>query len=82
MKELKDTAEMMVSSDYKERFKAEYQQVRIRTEKLQEVLYRLDSGVLDFKLSCPRFILDEQLDVMYRYLSILEARAQIEGIDI
>lgn len=33
--ELKDTVEMMNSADYKERFKAEYQQVVIRYKKLR-----------------------------------------------
>ena len=31
--ELKDTIELMQSDDYKERFKAEYYQVKIRLEK-------------------------------------------------
>ncbi len=34
MYELKDTIEGMTSADYKERFKAEYQQVKIRYDKL------------------------------------------------
>lgn len=34
--ELKDTVEMMNSADYKERFKAEYQQVVIRYKKLKK----------------------------------------------
>ena len=38
--ELKDTVEMMGSEDYKERFKAEYCQVKIRYEKLMYMLER------------------------------------------
>lgn len=38
--ELKDTVEMMNSSDYKERFKAEYQQVAIRYQKLKDMMVR------------------------------------------
>ena len=34
--ELKDTIEMMTSNDYKERFKAEYYQAKIRYEKLKK----------------------------------------------
>ena len=34
--ELKDTIELMKSNDYKDRFKAEYYQVKIRREKLQK----------------------------------------------
>lgn len=35
--ELKDTIELMNSSDYKERFKAEYLQVKIRYDKLHKI---------------------------------------------
>ena len=35
MKELKDTVDGMLSTDYKERFVAEYQQTKIRYEKLK-----------------------------------------------
>jgi hypothetical protein len=36
--ELADTAEMMMSEDYKERFRAEYGQVAIRHQKLKAML--------------------------------------------
>ena len=42
--ELKDTATLMVSSDYKERFKAEYYQLKIRLEKLKCMLQKWDNG--------------------------------------
>ena len=42
--ELKDTATLMVSSDYKERFKAEYYQLKIKLEKLKCMLQKLDNG--------------------------------------
>lgn len=32
MKDLKDTVELMTSSDYKDRFRAEYWQTKIRAE--------------------------------------------------
>lgn len=41
--ELKDTATLMVSSDYKERFKAEYYQLKIRLEKLKCMLQKWDN---------------------------------------
>ena len=40
MMELKDTVEMMNSSDSKERFKAEYYQTKIRYEKLHSMLIK------------------------------------------
>ena len=38
--ELKDTAAMMLSEDYKERFRAEYGQLRLRYQKLKSMLDR------------------------------------------
>lgn len=40
--ELADTAEMMMSEDYKERFRAEYGQVAIRHQKLKAMLEKWD----------------------------------------
>ena len=47
--ELKDTISGMLSADYKERFIAEYQQIKIRLEKLKTMLGKLYDGKLDFK---------------------------------
>lgn len=80
--ELKDTIEMMVSEDYKERFKAEYCQVKIRYGKLKYMLERWDSGLLDFAPTCPRSIYDMQIHAMHDYIAILEARAVMEGVTL
>lgn len=48
MNELKDTIELMNSSDYKDRFKAEYYQLKIRYTKLHAMLVKLEAGKLDF----------------------------------
>lgn len=80
--ELKDTATMMLSDDYKERFKAEYWQLKIRYEKLYIMTTRWDNGYLDFKPDCPRSIYNLQMDAMEQYLAVLEARAKIENIDL
>lgn len=66
MMELKDTVEMMNSSDYKERFKAEYYQTKIRYEKLHSMLIKNEAGVLDFKPTCPVAKLVEQKWCYYR----------------
>ena len=79
---LKDTVEMMVSDDYKERFVAEYTQLKIRYDKLYAVLEKYAADKLDFKPTCPIEILYEQLDHMEAYLSVLETRAKYEGIDL
>lgn len=78
--ELKDTVEMMGSQDYKERFKAEYYQVKIRYEKLKYMLERWDNELLDFVPTCPRSTYDMQIRTMINYIAILEARAIMEGI--
>lgn len=80
--ELRDTAILMVSSDYKERFKAEYYQLKIRYEKLKYMLQKWDNGELNFTLDCPRSIYNVQLQGMQQYIASLEARAVIEKIDL
>lgn len=80
--ELKDTIEMMVSEDYKERFRAEYYQLMIRYKKLKTLLDKWDSGQLDFKPTCPRSTYNLQIKAMTDLLAVLEARAVMEGIEL
>ena len=82
MIELKDTVAMMGSADYKERFVAEYAQLKIRYNKLYAVLEKYAADKLDFKPTCPIEILYEQLDHMEAYLSVLETRAKYEDIEL
>ena len=49
---LKETVDLMNSSDYKERFKAEYLQLEIRTKKLKEFLEIYKNKELSFTPSC------------------------------
>ena len=78
---LNDTVEMMLSDDYKERFKAEYLQTCIRYIKLSKFLCDLRDERIDFYPICDIGILECQLDIMAAYLTILNKRAQIEGIN-
>ena len=80
--ELKDTIAMMQSADYKERFKAEYEQLRIRFEKLIAMLDKWDDGTLNFKPTCPRSTYNIQIRAMADYLAALEARAVMEGVPL
>lgn len=80
--ELKETIDMMTSEDYKERFKAEYYQTKIRYDKLHQMLVKHEAGVLDFKPTCPIAKLQEQKRYMGEYLRCLEVRAAIEGITL
>lgn len=82
MKELVETKDLMLSADYKDRFLAEYWQLRIRYTKLSKMVQDWDEGKLTFTPTCPRVIYDRQLHYMYDYLSVLEERAKLENIDI
>ena len=80
--ELKDTVEMMNSEDYKERFKAEYYQTKIRYEKLNNMLIKYEAETLDFTPTCPIEKLEEQKYHMNEYLRTLRVRAEIEKIEL
>ena len=79
---LNATIEMMVSDDYRERFRAEYAQLVYRFLKLDNMIVKYYNNELEFSLSCPINLLLKQLDIMADYLTMLEARAAIEKIDI
>ena len=80
--ELKDTIELMNSEDYKERFKAEYYQTKIRYDKLHKMTTKYEAGTLEFTPSCSIELLREQKRNMGQYLHCLEVRAEIEGIEL
>lgn len=70
----------MISSDYKERFRAEYAQVCIRYQKLKAMLEKWDVGELNFNPTCPRSTYNIQIKAMTEYIAVLEARAVMENI--
>jgi hypothetical protein len=72
----------MISTDYKERFKAEYAQLVIRYEGLKGMLKKWDDGTLEFEPTCPRSIYNMQIRAMSEYIAVLEARAAIEKVDL
>lgn len=80
--ELKDTVEMMNSSDYKERFKAEYWQTKIRYEKLHKMIIKYEACTLEFEPKCSIDVLKTQESYMHLYLNWLEIRAEIENIEL
>lgn len=80
--ELKETVNLMNSISYKERFKAEYLQTKIRYDKLDNMLIKYEAGVLDFTPDCPIEILENQLYYMKQYLNTLRIRAEIEKIEL
>lgn len=91
--ELKETIGQMISGDYKERFKAEYYQLKIRYEKLKALNTKIEAADktrfyeekdrVEMPVhTCPIEMLREQQSLMGQYLHILEVRAVIEGIDL
>ena len=79
---LRDTIDLMCSDDYKDRFKAEYLQLKIRYDKLSEMIDKWNSGLLDFTPTCNKGVYEKQLSAMGKYLFVLEVRAEIEGVNI
>lgn len=82
VKSLSDTVGYMESSDYKDRFIAEYLQTKYRHQKLHQMIIKHEAGTLPFEPKCSIDMLKDQATYMSKYLYILEVRAEIEGIDI
>ena len=84
--ELKETVDLMLSEDYKDRFKAEYYQLKNRYDKLHTMLSKYEAGVPDLYLGftpkTPLATLKKQVIEMHDYLYSLEKRAAIEHIEL
>lgn len=80
--ELSDTIDLMKSNDFKDRFRSEYYQLKIRAEKLSGMIDKYNDGTLAFTPSCNIDILDAQYELMTAYLCVLKERAIIEGIEL
>lgn len=79
--DIKYYANLVTSPDYKERFIAEFNELRICMSKLKDLLNRWDAGKLDFTPSCPKELLEKQYGTMHDYYEVLKIRAHIEGIN-
>lgn len=77
---LEETIDMMISNDYKEKFMAEYHQLKERYNDLNKIINNWDN--LDFKPSCSLSIYQSQSSAMKQYLNILELRARVENINL
>ena len=80
--ELEDTIEMMNSNDYKERFRGEYFQAKIRYDKLDAMTVKYEADTLTFTPKCSLELLKEQKKYMGNYICCLKIRAEIEGIEL
>lgn len=85
---LADTVELMQSTDYRDRFVAEYIQTALRYERLKEFNNMIEAAeqwmysddMIDH--DCPLELLQKQQKAMGEYLHVLELRAKIEDIDL
>lgn len=82
MKDLKETINLMNSADYKDRFRAEYYQTKIRYEKLHNMIVKYEAKTLDFEPKCSLLVLTNQASFMGQYLKQLEIRAELEDINL
>lgn len=80
--ELKDTVELMNSADWKDQFKAEYLQTKIRYEKLHKLIVKREVGKHGFETPIPLESWKEQAKHMGLYLFELEKQAVIHGIEL
>lgn len=87
MLDLNETVEGMLSTDYLDRFIAEYQQTLIRYERLKAYNNRIELATVhgvgkEPVHDCPLSLLREQQKHMGMYLGTLEKRAIVEHINL
>ena len=68
--------------DYKIRFINEYNELKIKTGKLENLLKGYKAGTLNFTPTCSYELLNTQLMIMKSYLAILEERARLEKVEL
>lgn len=78
---MEKTVGLMLSNNYKDRLKAEILQLSNRITGLENMLGKWRDGTLEFTPTCSYKLLDNQLKAMELYLSFLNDRAEIEGIE-
>ena len=78
----KTIVHLILSDDYKERFKGEVYEVNRRTLALEKVLDDNARGKLGFKLDSGETVLTKQLSAMVEYRHYLLIRAQLEYIEL
>lgn len=66
--------------DYKIRMVEEHAELCGRVSRLEKLLRRWKQGILGFTPTCPRDLLERQLDAMTTYRDILEKRAELEDV--
>ena len=76
---IKETVDLMLSEDRKERLKAEYWQTKNRVEKLDEYIAKADAGE-EIEAEDSIEVLMAQGSAMHEYLYFLEMRMKMNGL--
>jgi len=80
---IKEMASMAVTgATYKERAIGEYWFVKIKYQRLHDMIIKREADMLPFKPNCPMEQWKAQADAMGQYLYQLEIKAAMEGIDL
>lgn len=82
MKDLKDTIDDMLSENYIDRLRAEYQQLYIRILKLNDFIRKYETDQLEHKPETPIETIELQREGMLLYLNALSMRLVYEDVDI
>lgn len=77
-----DAMAMGLSEDYKDRMIGERRELKIRYEKLKNMVDKYAADELDFTPTCSLSTLREQLNAMEKYLNILDIRMILENVDL
>lgn len=77
-----DTIKLMNSTDFKDRFKAEYHQLQNRIESFDKSLQDIRHNKASFEPKSNIKLLDGQMRSMISYKTHLEEIAKLEGIDL
>lgn len=79
---LEQTVFLMLSDDYKDRFIAEYYQLKTRKENLEKIITKYEANTLNFEPKCSIDLLKRQFEIMTEYMHVLNVRAEIENITL
>lgn len=79
---LTNTIDMMCSQEFKDRFIADFYQLKIRRGGLHNMLVTYRKGELSFKPKCRYELLPKQVIFMDAYIHILSEKATFEGIEL
>lgn len=79
---LEETIPLMQSDDWKDRFKAEYWQLKIRLESLITLIQEVEAKRKPLPSKTPLSVYAAQATFMDSYMLWLNKRASKEGIDL